>query len=261
MQALAADPATTAILTDFDGTLAQIVADPDGVWALDGVDQVLSGLARTYGRVAVVSGRPAAFLLTRVVDHNGRPPVGVALAGMYGLERVEGDEVRVHPDALTWVPEVDKVVAAAEAGAPPGVGIERKGLSVTLHVRAVPHEAHWAETFAHAHARATGLSVHPGRMSWELRPPVAVDKGTTVADLLGGMASACFLGDDIGDLPAFDALDRFVAQGGHAVRIAVSSTEAPPELIERADVVVEGPEGALAILRWLAQAGRDAAAT
>jgi trehalose 6-phosphate phosphatase len=256
---LAADPGATSIVTDFDGTLALVVADPEAVWAIDGVVDSLAAAARSFRRTAVVSGRPASFLLSRLTGTDGQIPAGVSLAGLYGMELVEGDTVTVHPDALTWVPEVDKVVAAAEAGAPPGVGIERKGLSVTLHVRTVPHEAHWAETFAEAHARLSGLVVHPGRMSWELRPPVDVDKGTTVDDIIAGSTAACFMGDDIGDLPAFDALDRFAAAGGHAVRIAVDSAEAPRQLMKRADVVADGPAAAVDLLAWLAQAGAAAA--
>ena len=66
----------------------------------------------------------------------------------------------------------------------------------------------------------------------------------------------CFLGDDVGDLPAFDALDRLAAAGVHTVRVAVSTEEAPQEVLERADVVVDGPAGALAVLERLA-AGQD----
>jgi trehalose 6-phosphate phosphatase len=88
-------------------------------------------------------------------------------------------------------------------------------------------------------------------MSYELRPPVERDKGTVVADLAAGRGQVCFLGDDRGDLSAFDALDRLAATGVSAVRIGVSSEEAPAELLDRADLVVDGPEGALAVLRAL----------
>ena len=56
-------------------------------------------------------------------------------------------------------------------------------------------------------------------MSVELHPPVAVDKGTVLAELASGLAAACFIGDDAGDLPAFDALDELAeAGGGHRPR-------------------------------------------
>jgi trehalose 6-phosphate phosphatase len=88
-------------------------------------------------------------------------------------------------------------------------------------------------------------------MSYELRPPVERDKGAVVAEAAGGRGQVCFLGDDRGDVSAFDALDRLAAAGATVVRVAVASSEAPDELLERADLVVDGPQGALAVLRAL----------
>ena len=124
-------------------------------------------------------------------------------------------------------------------------------MSLTVHYRGDPGRAPEAEAWIEAQARATGLVVHAARMSYELRPPVERDKGTVVADLAAGRGQVCFLGDDRGDLSAFDALDRLAATGVSAVRIGVSSEEAPAELLDRADLVVDGPEGALAVLRAL----------
>jgi trehalose 6-phosphate phosphatase len=74
--------------------------------------------------------------------------------------------------------------------------------------------------------------------------------------LVEAAAAACFLGDDLGDLPAFDALDRLAARSGADVlRVAVRSEEAPPELLARADLVVDGPPGALALLEELRDRG------
>jgi trehalose 6-phosphate phosphatase len=71
-----------------------------------------------------------------------------------------------------------------------------------------------------------------------------------------GARSACFLGDDVGDLPAFAALDRLAAQVGTAVvKVAAADQESPPEVTESADLIVEGPPGALRLLRWLAHPG------
>jgi trehalose 6-phosphate phosphatase len=88
-------------------------------------------------------------------------------------------------------------------------------------------------------------------MSVELHPPVAVDKGTVVEELASGLAAVCFVGDDIGDLPAFDALDRLAARGLSTLRVAVGTSESVSEIVERADVLVDGPSGALAFLRSL----------
>jgi trehalose 6-phosphate phosphatase len=126
----------------------------------------------------------------------------------------------------------------------PDVLVERKdGVAVTVHWRTHADQAADAIAVAEAVGAAHGLAVHAGRMSRELRPPVAVDKGSAAAKLAAGCSAACFAGDDAGDIPAFTALERLVDQGelGAAVRIAVRSSEAPEALLERADVVVDGP--------------------
>ena len=88
-------------------------------------------------------------------------------------------------------------------------------------------------------------------MSYELHPPIEVDKGTTVELLGEGLDVVTFMGDDVGDIPGFEGLDRLAARGAQVVRVAVRSTEQAPALLDRADVVVDGPLGALALLQSL----------
>jgi trehalose 6-phosphate phosphatase len=66
------------------------------------------------------------------------------------------------------------------------------------------------------------------------------------------------VGDDRGDLPAFDTLDRLEARGMDVVRVAVASAEAPGDLIDRADLVLDGPHAVLDLLRHLASGGEAA---
>ena len=242
-----ADPEGTAVFSDFDGTLSPIVDDPPAARPLPGVADVLARLARTYGRVGVISGRPAAFLQAHL---GGR---GLFLSGLYGMEVVddEGGGIRAAADAEEWRPAVEKVASAADAGLPTGVSLERKGLAVTLHFRAHPSLEAAARAWADDQARATGLVVHPARMSYELPPPVERDKGTVLAGAACGRREVCFLGDDRGDLSAFDALDAMGARGMTTLKVGVSSGEAPDELLERADLVVDGPHGSLSVLRAL----------
>lgn len=243
--ALRADPHRSAVLLDFDGTLAPIVDDPAEATPLPGVPEVLSDLAAAYGIVGVVSGRPVSYLQQHL-------PAGVTLVGLYGLEEARAGEIVAHPDAEHWRPVIDDMAAAAIAELPAEVGIEHKGLSLTLHVRQHPDlaaaVAHWSTVAA----ERTGLHVRRARMSAELHPPVAADKGTVVAGLVAGLAAACFIGDDVGDIPAFDALDTFAAEGGTSVRFVVESTETAPELARRADGLLAGPPAVLAVLRALA---------
>lgn len=247
------------IITDFDGTLSAIIEDPGEARALEGVPGVLAQLARRYRRVAVVSGRPVTFLTDRLglgnpsledADEEKR----VAVFGLYGLEWAGADGVvHTRADAERWRSAVGQAGHQAGDEVGPGVVVEPKGLSLTIHWRTVPDQERSAQLVARRLAKDWNLVRHAGRRSVELRPPVEADKGTAVTSLCRGLVAACFVGDDRGDLPAFAALDRLAASSGFfAVKVAVDSAEVPPELLASADLVVEGPEGALAMLASLA---------
>ncbi len=238
-------PERSGVLTDFDGTLAPIVDDPAVAAPLDGVADVLGVLARRYALVAVLSGRPMAFLEPRL-------PPSVLLCGLYGLEIRDDGCRRDHPSAGVWRRAVDDVEAVSRAYGPAGMEVEGKGLSLTLHYRTRPELAADVRRWAERQALRSGLVLRAAKMSFELHPPLAVDKGTTVTEIATGLEAVCFLGDDIGDLRGFEALDDLADGGAHVVRVAVRSEEAPPALLARADSVVEGPLGALEVLQHLA---------
>jgi trehalose 6-phosphate phosphatase len=237
------------VFLDFDGTLAPIVEEPAEARPLPGVAAAVGRLARRFARVAVVSGRPVAFLVEQLGEAAGT----AQLVGLYGLERTTpGGGVRVDPAAARWQATVDAVAAAADSAAPDGLLVERKGLSVTLHFRQAPHLAGWAAAFAADEQSATGLVAQSGKQSWELRPPVPTDKGTVVAGLAAGLRAVCFVGDDTGDLPAFGVLGQLRAGGVDTLAVAVGGPETPPEVLAAADLVVDGPAGALSLLHGLA---------
>ncbi|MHB1928966.1 MAG: trehalose-phosphatase [Acidimicrobiales bacterium] len=242
------EPARAALMTDFDGTLAAIVADPQDAVPVPGAVAALGRLTGHLGRVAVVSGRPVRFLADRLSDLAGM----VTLVGLYGLEWIDGGAVVSDPDAEVYRAAVAEAGARAAAGAPAGVTVEDKGLAVTIHARHAPAEHAWVEDFAAATAADLGLVSHVGKLSAELRAPVPVDKGTVVARLSDGMAAAGYVGDDRGDLPAFAALARLRAAGLSTLAVATTSDEAPPELLAAADLVVDGPAGVLRLFDDLA---------
>jgi trehalose 6-phosphate phosphatase len=235
------------VFTDFDGTLAPIVDDPATAVPLPGAGDLLARLAGRYARVAVISGRPVVYLVERLGTTGT-----VILSGLYGLERARAGVTEEVPAAARWREVVARLADEAEAEAPDGVRVERKGLALTLHVRTAPEHAGWVAEWAQAQAARTGMVVHPARMSMELRPPVQADKGTVVAELAAGLDAVCFLGDDRGDLPAFATLSALADEGVHTLAVAVASDEAPAELLAAADEVVQGPQEALAVLEALA---------
>ena len=250
LEPLRADPSRSAVLCDFDGTLAPIVPDPETAAPLAGAPVVLGALCRRFAVVAVVSGRPASFLARHLGDVHG-----LRLYGGYGAEWICDGEFGSAPEMERWTPKVAGALAAAQAQAPPGLGIEDKGYALALHWRRAPETGPWATRFAEDWAGRTGLVLQPGRRVVELRPPDGPDKGTVVERSAGGCRAACFAGDDAGDLAAFDALDRLSGRGVTAVRVAVSDEESPSQLLARADVVVQGPAEALELLGALAAAG------
>jgi trehalose 6-phosphate phosphatase len=238
------DPERTAVLLDFDGTLAPIVEDPAAAVPFPGVAALLAEVAARYGVVAVISGRPVDYLRRHL-------PPAVLLAGLYGLERVRDGQLEVDPVVEAWRPVVEAAVAAAGRDLPDGLGVEDKGLSLTLHARPRPDLAEEMMRWADRAASRWGLDLRTARMSVELHPHVAVDKGTVTAELLAGTSAACFIGDDVGDLPAFAALEAYRVAGGAAVRAVVTSPEVAPELLAVADVVLDGPSAVADLLRSL----------
>lgn len=247
------DPAMSAVMVDFDGTLAPIVADSANARAVPGAARTLGALAGCFGSVAVISGRPGEFLLRRL--RSAGP--SVHLYGLYGMEEVVAGEVRIDPRVAPWLPIVAAAREAAERSAPAGVGLEDKTVSLTIHWRATPGAAGWATGFAESQSDRVGLRHRFGRMSVELMPPVNVDKGSVVTALGKEMRAACYFGDDIGDLEAFRALDRLARAGATTVRVAVSDADSPPQVLAAADMVVYGPGEACGLLRELARRTDD----
>ncbi|MGQ0823483.1 MAG: trehalose-phosphatase [Actinomycetota bacterium] len=242
---LSARPAATALFVDFDGSLAPIVNDPAAARALPEAIAVLASLTRRLGRVAVVSGRGIEFLAARL------PVPGLVLSGQYGLESQIDGQRCIDPRVEAFLDLVESAARAAERRLP-GVLVERKGyVSVTLHWRTDPAREAEVRTVASDLAREFGLDTpQRGRRAVELRPPVALDKGTAVSMLVEGYRVGAFAGDDSGDLPGFAALAAAARSGrlDAAVRIGVLSPEAPADLPAAVDVTVDGPEGLVELL-------------
>jgi trehalose 6-phosphate phosphatase len=256
IEGIAARAEQVAICLDFDGTLSPIVDDPEEAQALPGIDDLLERLARRLNTVAVISGRPASELLDRV------GAAGVRYVGIYGMEEVVDGVVSIDPDVEPWQPRVraalgDLSTHPAVTGA--DAHLEDKSLSVVVHLRRVGDLARWSEPLrlaAFEVADRHGLRVIAGRLVWELAPPVARDKGDAVRKVMAesGANAVVVVGDDLGDLPAFEAAAEFGRRGAGILRVAVSSPESPPELLGQADEVVDQPEGVRELLRRLAAA-------
>jgi trehalose 6-phosphate phosphatase len=250
IEALAKRAATGGLFMDFDGTLSEIVARPQDARPLPAVPGLLSELGDRFAVVAIVSGRSARELARWLGS-------GIEVWGLHGAEHAAGGTVEVaevvRPFLATIRAARDEAIASFERLGLAGCIVEDKGAMVGLHFRDSPDPGR-AEgeivRIARELADRHGLVVVPGRMVLELRPPVDLTKRDVVERRARELAldAACFIGDDTVDLPGYDALDTLQAAGATCVRVAVRSAESPPTLIERADVVVEGPSGVVELL-------------
>jgi trehalose 6-phosphate phosphatase len=247
--AVAGRAAEVAICLDFDGTISPIVEDPAAARPLAGIVDLLGPLADRYAAAALVSGRPATYL----ASHAAAP--GVRYLGMYGLEEIVDGRVQVDrrlAEAQPAVAAAARDLAADPAVRDSGAHLEDKRYAVAVHTRRVADPDRWAGPIGQAASRVAaghGLEVVPGRMVWELRPRVHSDKGDAVRRVAAesGAGALVVVGDDLGDLPGFAVADGL----GGGLRVAVRSAEAPAELLDAADLVVDGPEGVRDLLEHL----------
>jgi trehalose 6-phosphate phosphatase len=228
------------IFLDFDGSLSAIVARPEDARPVEGAREALAALVGRYRVVAVISGRRSE----EVAELLDVP--GLRYFGLYGMEEA--------------APELIAVVAPrvqAAAAAVPEAWVEDKGASIAVHYRQAPDPPRArAELVAALEkvASSAGLEVVEGKMVVELVPAGRPRKGGAVERLVAEnqLSAALFAGDDVADLDAFRALDGLAEKGFLAVKVAVRAEETPGELMEAADVMVDGPEGLVELLGQLA---------
>ncbi|CAL9469479.1 Trehalose-phosphate phosphatase [Streptomyces sp. enrichment culture] len=260
LAALLGDPRRSVVALDFDGTLADIVPDPDQARAHPDAVPALAALAPRVGSVAVVTGRPAGVAV-RLGGFAGVAGLEhLVVLGHYGAERWDAVSGNVH------APAEHPGVAAVRAelpgflhsiGAWHGTWIEEKGRALAVHTRRAedPAAAFAAlrEPLAELAARH-GLIVEPGRAVLELRPP-GMDKGVALTEYLAetGAETVLYAGDDLGDLAAYAAVEKRRAEGLPGLLVC-SGSEEVPELASRADLVLPGPAAVTAFLASLATA-------
>jgi trehalose 6-phosphate phosphatase len=246
---------------DFDGTLAPIVDDPADARIHPDAGAVLTELADVVRAVTVITGRPARQALSlgdldevgNALGDSGRE---LYLFGQYGNERWSSTSRRIvsprPPRGLAsylgGLPSLLRRLDAADAF------VEEKGLAVAVHTRRLPDPGAAFDRLLpelEKLASDAGLVVEPGRQVIEARAP-GKDKGQVVRTVVEELSAGGFLfaGDDLGDLEAFAAVEALRADGLPTFLVCSGSDE-QPALAERADLVVDGPDGVLTFLRRL----------
>lgn len=259
MRAILADPEGTVIGLDFDGTIAPIVHDPEQAVADPAAVAALARLGDQVRSIVVITGRPArtAVRLGRFAEQPGLDEMTVL--GQYGVERWDAadDSYSGHPEP----PEIAEVEAALpalldELGLT-GARIEHKGRAIGVHTRELADPAAAFTTLLpplSELATAHGLRLEPGKFVLEIRA-AGSDKGDALREFAAEVKarSLIFIGDDLGDLPAFDAVRDLRDRGTPGLLVCSASNE-EDALADRSDLIAAGPSGVAAWLTDLADA-------
>ncbi|WP_432559607.1 trehalose-phosphatase [Granulicoccus sp. GXG6511] len=257
-RAIVEDPAGTLLCSDFDGVLSPIVRDPDAAWASEETVGALARLGQRVGKVAVVTGRMArkAVQLGRLDERQGLETMSVL--GLYGFERWDAatgefDEPRAPDGVAAAAAEIPRLLAGLGLGS---ARVEDKRLSIGVHTRELddPQAAYAAlEAPLIELAARHDLRLEPGKFVFELRAP-GINKGDAVRRLVAEVRprTIVFAGDDLGDVPAFEAVRELREAGTLEGLLICSGSDEQDALQPLADIVVPGPPGVAELLDRLA---------
>ena len=258
-EVLEQEPQKVLLALDFDGTLAPMVPNPEDSRMHEGSAAALQELGERVGKIAIITGR-GADKVRQLGQLDQRPGfTNATVLGQYGVERWDAatGEVRA-PEAPPSVAAAQRdlvrmLAELASQGKPvDGVHLEDKGRAIGVHTRRAddPEGAMLAvDEPVRRIVEAHSLHFEPGRSVLELRSSTNT-KGDALREIGTELRprAIAFLGDDLGDVPAFELLAQ-LRERGLVCCAVVSASQEQPGLTELADVICDGPEG---IAAWLA---------
>ena len=232
-----------ALFLDFDGTLAELAAQPEAVQLPPDLLPALTRLAaRLSGALAIVSGR-------KLADLDGfLAPLQLPTAAEHGAQqrRLPAGEVvtLAEPD----LQEAIKLIRAL-AQHHPGLRVEIKSAAVALHYRHAPElEALALQVMTEAASRTPGVELLCGKCVFEIKP-AGISKGSAIEAFMAAPPFAgrlpLFAGDDVTDEAGFSAVQQL---GGHGIKVGEGATLAHYRCATPA-----------ALFQWLRAAGHEQA--
>jgi trehalose 6-phosphate phosphatase len=243
----------SALVTDIDGTISPISSTPAAAVIIPEARHALLSLSTILPLVAIVTGR-ASEDAERMLGLDD-----ILYIGNHGFERRWQGETRDHSSGKESQAAIEQSLNRIERDLKleeldQGILLENKRLSGAVHYRLAPARDLIGPRLGAIVRRASedfGLRMTEGRYVFELRPPITVNKGTAILDLIEDhdLRGIVFFGDDMTDVDAFREIRRASNNGiVDGLTIAVNAPEVRPEVIEGADAVVEGVPGAVALL-------------
>ena len=239
------------LMTDIDGTISFAAPTPQQALVTPVCRHCLDVLSGHLGLVAVISGRPVAQMRDMVGLE------GIVYVGNHGFERWVGGRIEPLREAIRYsavieaaLQEVDSLLADGD------IFFENKGVTASIHYRLCrDHEAARKQIFTALEnsPSAGSLRIKPGRIAVDLLPPIEVNKGTAVRDLIGEyrLRSAIYLGDDVSDIDAFREMNESGSSGFDGISLAVVNEETLPGVEDEADFNLYGVGEVECFLEWL----------
>ncbi len=245
------------LISDFDGTLSELTEHPNDAVILPDNAAALDALAQRIAIIALISGRSAVDLYQRF------PRERIVYYGNHGLERWTPQGVDIVPEAAPWEEPLKALLREFAAGGlpDPAILIENKGATAAIHYR-MAHDPQAVRTALETRLAPLvdhfGLQMSEGHLVWEIKPPLALNKGTTAAAVVHDHAldSVLFLGDDTTDISAMKTLRALRERGAvKTLSIGVIQKKRPlAGLLEAADLIAHDPHDVADLLHSLAQA-------
>lgn len=242
------------LITDMDGTISPIVPVPSEAAPTKRNQDLLAQLDEQLTLVAVVSGRAVADVRERV----DLPQL--VYAGNHGLERWQNNTIMLSPLAKPYRPNLEAAVTDIEAIKPDGMWIEDKQATLSVHYRHVENPNEVTKTYQARFekiAEQNDLRLFQGRMIFELRPPIDVDKGTVFKQFVEEYAldAALYIGDDTTDADALKMAQHLRKEGDcYALALGVESEETPEVVTASSDVMLSGVSDVEDFFDWLSKA-------
>jgi trehalose 6-phosphate phosphatase len=181
--------------------------------------------------------------------------------GNHGMEELyQGGTVQVNSRVTAYRPKLQNVLDAAEKLIVEGMEIEDKGATASIHYRRAANPEQAAAQLKPGLlqlASENGIDLHSGKMVFELRPPIEINKGTAFRQLVKQykLDAAIFLGDDVTDVDAI-RMATDLREGGlcYGLSLGVQHDDTPEEVARYADFVASGVEDVGDFLVWLSMA-------
>lgn len=242
------------LITDVDGTISQTAPTPQQAKISPLCRHYLLNLCNRLALVAAISGRPAIEVRNMIkID-------GMVYIGNHGLERWAGGRSEFPKDTQDY----SRVIKSAIEELTPllsieGISIENKGVTASIHYR-LCREPQLAERNILAaiedSPQARRLQIMRERMAVDLLPPVKINKGTAILNLIHeyNLQGGIYLGDDLTDIDAFRAIHTACHDlEFRGLAIGVTSQEMPERLVAEADFTLNGTSDVERFLKWLSQ--------